>query len=127
MSKKKHPLERVFKTSWFTKAAKKSRIQDIDLCRAIQQVMQGQADDLGGGVFKKRLHKNEYRSIILARGGCYWFYEFLFAKKDVDNIDDQELDQFRKLAKVYETLSSQQIEQLIKEKSLVEICHDRKA
>ena len=127
MSKKKHTLERVFKTSWFTKAAKKARIQDTDLCHAIQQVIQGQADDLGGGVFKKRLHKNAYRSIILARGGCYWVYEFLFAKKDMDNIDDQELNQFRKLAKAYETLSTKQIEQLVKEKSLVEICHDREA
>jgi len=42
--------------------------------------MIGQADDLGGGVYKKRLGKNLYRSIILAKGGQHWVYEFFFAK-----------------------------------------------
>lgn len=55
---------RVFKTAWFTKAARKAHIPDEELCSAIRQVMLGQADDLGGGVFKKRLRKNQYRSII---------------------------------------------------------------
>ena len=53
--------------------------------------MLGQADDLGGGVFKKRLDDNLHRSIILAKGGQYWVYEYLFAKKDRDNIEDDEL------------------------------------
>ena len=61
------------------------------LCLAIWQVMLGQADDLGGGVFKKRLGKNLYRSIIVARGGRYWVYEYLFAKKDRANIRDSDL------------------------------------
>jgi hypothetical protein len=37
---------RFFKTSWFNKAAKKANIPDEALCKAIYQVMQGQADDL---------------------------------------------------------------------------------
>jgi hypothetical protein len=53
--------ERVFKTAWFSKAAKKAHIPDSELCVAIRQVMLGQADDLGSGVFKKRLGKNLYR------------------------------------------------------------------
>jgi RelE toxin of RelE / RelB toxin-antitoxin system len=64
--------ERVFKTAWFLKAAKKAYIADNELCAAIRQVILGQADDLGGGVFKKRLSRNQYRSIILAKGGQYW-------------------------------------------------------
>ena len=66
---------RVFKTAWFAKQADKSHIDDTELCEAIRSVMKGQADDLGGGVFKKRLGKNRYRSIILAKGGRYWIYE----------------------------------------------------
>ena len=62
---------RVFKTAWFTRAARKARIGDGELCLAIQQVMAGQADDLGGGVFKKRLNDNAHRSIIVAKGGRY--------------------------------------------------------
>jgi len=30
--------------------------------------MEGQAEDLGEGVFKKRLNKNMHRSIVLAKG-----------------------------------------------------------
>ncbi len=84
----------------------------------------GQADDLGGGVFKKRLDKNRRRSIILAKGGMHWVFEYLFAKKDRDNIDDKELAGFRKLAKAYEGLDAQQIDRLLKDGDFTEICHD---
>jgi hypothetical protein len=60
---------RVFKTRWFTKAARKALVKDDELCEAIADVRKGQADDLGGGVFKKRLDKNRRRGIILMRGG----------------------------------------------------------
>ena len=43
---------RAFKTSQFTKAARKARINDVELCDAIEEVRKGQADDLGGGVIK---------------------------------------------------------------------------
>lgn len=65
---------RAFKTSWFSRAARKARIGDDELCSAARAVMAGQADDLGGGVFKKRLDKNRSRSIILAKGRRYWVY-----------------------------------------------------
>jgi hypothetical protein len=119
--------QRVFKSAWFLKAAKKARIGDEELCSAVRQVMLGQADDLGGGVFKKRLSKNLYRSIILAKGGRFWVYEFLFAKKDRANIEEDELAGFRKLAKVYGTLTDQQVEKLIENHSWMEICHDNQA
>ena len=115
---------RVFKTAWFSKAAKRARINDDALCSAIDQVMQGQADDLGGGVFKKRLNKNMHRAIILAKAGQSWVYAYMFAKKDRDNIEDDELTAFRKLAKTYATLDDQQIKQLVQNGDLTEICHD---
>ena len=64
-----HP--RTFKTAWFAKAARKALIGDDALCAAIEQVRLGQADDLGGGVFKKRLDKNRHRSIVVAKGRRY--------------------------------------------------------
>lgn len=117
--------ERVFKTAWFSKAARKAFIADEELCLAMRQVMLGQADDLGGGVYKKRLGKNLYRSIIVAKGGQYWVYEYLFAKKDRDNIEDAELTGFRKLAKEYETLTKQRVDELIGECSWMEICNGK--
>jgi len=116
---------RAFKTAWFAKAARKALIDDDELCEAIAEVRKGQADDLGGGVFKKRLDKNRSRSIILAKGGVHWVYEYLFAKRDRDNIDDKELAGFRKLAKAYEGLDDQQIDRLLKDGDFTEICHDR--
>lgn len=118
---------RAFKTAWFAKAARKALIDDDELCEAIAEVRKGQADDLGGGVFKKRLDKNRSRSIILAKGGVHWVYAYLFAKRDRDNIDDKELVGFRKLAKAYERLDDQQIDRLLKDGDFTEICHDRKA
>jgi hypothetical protein len=117
--------ERIFKTAWFEKIAYKARIQEEELCWAIRQVMLGQADDLGGGVFKKRLSKNQYRSIILAKGGRYWVYEYVFAKKDRDNIEDGELGKYRKLAKVYESLTERQVDSLTQDNSWMEICNDK--
>ncbi|HEV3038398.1 MAG TPA: type II toxin-antitoxin system RelE/ParE family toxin [Candidatus Angelobacter sp.] len=118
--------ERIFKTAWFSKAAKKAYIADDELCSAIRQVMLGQAGDLGGGVFKKRLNKNMYRSIVLAKGGQYWVYEYLFAKKDRDNIADDELAEFRKLAKAYSLLRGQQVSRLMQNNSWMEICNEEK-
>jgi hypothetical protein len=99
---------------------------DYHLCHAIKEVMAGQAVDLGGGVYKKRLNKNQHRSIILAKGGEYWIYEYLFAKNDRDNIDEAELEMFRQLAKGYEGLKKSQLAKLIEDKHLLEICHDDK-
>lgn len=125
-NKNKANIMRVFKTIWFNKAAKNASIKDVELYEAIKQVIKGQAVDLGGGVFKKRLNKNRHRSIILAKGEFYWVYEFLFAKKDLDNIDDLELANFRKLADIYNRLTADQVEQLIQKKSLVEIYDENK-
>ena len=101
---------RIFKTSWFNKAAKKAHINDSELRMAIDQVTKGQAVDLGGGVFKKRLNENRHRSIILSKSGAFWVYEFLFAKKDLDNIDDHELAKFRQLASVYANYQKNKLE-----------------
>jgi hypothetical protein len=116
---------RVFKTAWFSKAARKANISDVELCSAIRQVLAGQADDLGGGVFKKRLGKNLYRSIIVARGGRYWVYAYLFAKNDRSNIENDELAEFRDLAGLYSRKTDADIGKELNLKELVEICNER--
>jgi len=126
MPKQTLVTQRIFKTSWFSKMARKVHISDSELCAAIGQVMQGKADDLGGGVFKKRLNDNMHRSIILAKGKYYWVYEYLFAKKDRDNISDDELSTFRDLAKSYAGLTIEQIAKLVQNRQFEEICNDNK-
>ena len=116
-------IRRTFKTAWFARAARKSRISDAALYKAIAQVASGQADDLGGGVFKKRLNDNRHRAIILADAGRFWVYEYLFAKQDRANIDGHELTQFRRLAKAYAGLTDRQVASLLSDGDFVEICH----
>ncbi len=120
-------VARVLKTAWFAKAARKALIKDDELCAAVRAAMAGQADDLGGGVFKKRLDKNRSRSIILTKGRRYWVYAYLFAKKDRANIDDDELKAFRKLADLYAEKTDAEIDKELQAKVIVEICHDDQA
>jgi hypothetical protein len=114
-------VSRAFKTAWFAKTAKKSHINDEELVSAIRQVILGQADDLGGGVYKKRLNKNMHRSIIVAKGGRLWIYVYLFAKKNRANIEDDELRHFRSLADLYARKTDADIAKELELKELVEI------
>lgn len=91
------------------------------LCKAIAEVMVGQADDLGGGVYKKRLSDNLYRSIILARAGNFWVYQYLFAKQGRANIDAGELKVLRAAAKQYAALTPGQAEQEVASGRWVEL------
>jgi hypothetical protein len=123
MGKSESETARVFKTAWFAKAARKAGVKDDELCEAIDEVMRGQCDDLGGGVYKKRLNKNRHRSIILSKGRLRWIYEYVFAKKDRDNIEKDELEDFRRLAKAYSSLTEDQLARLLDDKDLTEICN----
>ena len=117
------PKARSFKTKAFARLARKVGISDDALCIAIAQVQKGQADDLGGGVWKKRLDANRERSIIVAKGGRYWVYTYLFGKQDRNNIDEAELAAFRKLATQFAGVSDDTLSKLLKKKLWVEICH----
>ncbi len=115
--------ERVFKTAWFAKAAKKARISDNALAKAIHQVALGQADDLGGGVFKKRLNDNMHRSIVLAKAGEFSRVRISLCRKDRANIEDDELLAFRKLADLYRRKTNADLEAEIESGALLEIDH----
>ncbi len=117
-------IERTFKTAWFAKAARKARISDPALLEAVREVALGQADDLGGGVFKKRLNDNRHRAIVLAKSGDFWVYVYLFAKQDRANIDDDELRTFRELAGLYRRKAAADVAAELKTGVLLEIGHD---
>ncbi|MDT6960722.1 type II toxin-antitoxin system RelE/ParE family toxin [Cupriavidus sp. SZY C1] len=116
-------FHRVFKTRWFAKAAEAGGIRDDDLCRAAKALSSGQGDNLGGNVWKKRLDGNRRRGIILSKVGSFWIYVFLFAKQDRENIDDAELKEFRKLAKLYNAMKAADMDRLLQSRELVEICN----
>jgi hypothetical protein len=68
------------------------------------------------------VNDNRDRSIILAKGGRHWIFVYLFQKNARDNIDDDELAAFKKLAKEYEKLNEQLLSHAIAGKELMEIC-----
>ena len=80
---------------------------------------------------------NKQRVIVLARElaqglgavsythlDVYKRQEYLFAKKDRGNIADDELVAFRTLAKAYARLTGKQVDHLLQDKDLTEVCHD---
>ncbi|SDN92817.1 hypothetical protein SAMN04489798_1532 [Pseudomonas arsenicoxydans] len=115
---------RLFKTKSFAMQAGKAWISDEELREAFTEMLNGQADDLGGGVWKKRLNANRHRSIVLAKSGRYWIYQVLFAKQDRSNISPKELSDLRTLAKTYAGLTDVQVRRLLDMKEFVEISHE---
>jgi hypothetical protein len=115
---------RLFKTKRFAVLAGKAWIGDDELREAFTETLNGQADNLGGGVWKKRLNANRHRSIILAKGSRFWVYQFLYAKKDQSNIGPEQLTDLRELAKTYGGLTEWEVQHLLDMKEFVEIPHE---
>jgi hypothetical protein len=115
---------RLFKTKRFAVLAGKAWIGDDELREAFTETLNGQADNLGGGVWKKRLNANRHRSIILAKGSRFWVYQFLYAKKDQSNIGPEQLTDLRELAKTYGGLTEWEVQHLLDMKEFVEIHHE---
>lgn len=78
MSRSTH---RFFKTKAFGKLAAKAQVTDEELLRAGIELTHGRGDDLGGNVWKKRLHKNMFRSIVVGQINECWFFVYLYAQK----------------------------------------------
>lgn len=115
---------RVFKWKTFSRDARKAGIKEPDLCDAATELNKGQADDLGGNVWKKRLNKNMHRAIVILSPGRFWFFVYLFAKKDRENIDDDELAAFKKLAKDIAKSDNAAVATLVKSGDFLEICNE---
>jgi hypothetical protein len=64
-----------------------------------------------------------YRSIIVARGGRYWVYAYLFVKKDRANIDDDDLARLRGYAAIFARKTDADIANELDLEELVEICN----
>ena len=54
-------------------------------------------------------------------------FEYLFAKQDRANINDDELVAFRDLAKAYALLTTMQMNQLLQNQDWTEICNGNQA
>jgi hypothetical protein len=119
---------RIFKNKWFGRFASAEGIEDEALCKAVREAEKGLVDaDLGGGVIKQRIARpgegasGGFRAIVLYRRGSRAFFVFGFPKQRMANIKQDELKQFKMLAKKMLALNDRQIQELKKIKALMEV------
>ena len=124
---------RVFTTKVFARFARKERLDDDRLCEAITRAERGSVDaDLGGHLIKQRVARpgggrsGGTRTVIAYRASQRSVFLYGFAKSERDNIDDRELDDLKKLARLYLSYTDGQIAAAVHERELREvICDDQ--
>lgn len=125
---------RVFKNSWFHRFARREEIDDRTLKEAVARADRGLFDaDLGGGVIKQRIARpgkgksGGYRTILIFKQGEKAFFVYGFAKSKRSNIEQDEVEVFKKAARELLALSDMQIMQLIENEALTEVTDDNEA
>ena len=124
---------RVFKNKSFVRFAKKAKISDTALCKAIADAERGLIDaDLGGGVIKQRVARSSegksggFRTMILFRTGTRAFFVHGFAKNQQDNISDKELIALKLFASKMLNYNEIELAQMLDKNILVEVNFDEK-
>jgi hypothetical protein len=124
-------LTRIYKLRGFARFQRKERISDASLRKAIGGVEAGLIDaDLGGGLVKQRLARTGqgksggYRTVIAIKRGDRAVFLYGFAKNERGNIDADELEEFRQLARGFLDLTAEQIAALIADNELMEVTDD---
>jgi len=119
---------RVFKSAWFDRFSRKQGLSDEALLDAVKRAERGLVDaDLGGGVIKQRVARpgrgksGGFRTIILYRAAERSFFVYGFAKSDRDNIDDDEMTEFKKAAGYVLGLTEEHLVKLIGEGKFTEV------
>ena len=122
---------RVFKTRAFARFARKVRLADTALSGAVSEIERGLIHaDLGGGVIKQRIARSGggksggYRTIVLYRTRTRAVFVYGFEKSGQDNIEDDELREFRRLAGKLLAYSEAEIWTAVQGGALIEVDHE---
>jgi hypothetical protein len=122
---------RVFKSKWFERFARKNGIGDEALRVAVEEIEAGNFNaDLGGNVYKQRVarqgqgKRGGYRTIVLLKQGERAFFVYGFAKSKQDNIGNNDLVEFKELAKLYFSYTTEEIDTAVTVKKFFEIVGD---
>jgi hypothetical protein len=118
----------IYKTRWFDRWARKQDLDDLSLCKAVEEMVVGLYDaDLGSGLFKKRIarpgqgKRGGFRTLIATNKGDRWFFVFGFPKNERSNIDKDEEEALKKLASELLLLAPEDLEQAKLEDELIEV------
>jgi hypothetical protein len=124
---------RIFKTRFFARQMQKIGLSDELLLNAVDEMERGLIDaDLGGGVVKKRValpnrgKSGSTRTLIATNKNDRWFFMFGFEKNQRDNINDKELMFLKDAAADLLQMPDERLRNSIKNKSLLEISHEKK-
>ena len=118
----------IYKTRWFDRWAKKQRLSEAALCKAVREMNAGLYDaDLGSGLFKKRIgrpgegKRGGFRTLVATNKGDRWIFVFGFPKNERSNIDKDEQEALKKLAIYMLSLSSPAIGKAESDGELMEV------
>ena len=117
---------------WFSKWAKKAKLDDSDLNCAITNLIEGKGVvDLGGNIFKLRIasknkgKRGSYRSIIVYKEEARIIFISAFAKNEKSNLSKAELIDIKDTAKSLISFSDEEFQILVDRKSFFEITREK--
>ena len=125
-------MNMIYKTRHFNRWAGKASLSDNLLRRAVDEMINGLIDaDLGGGVFKKRIalpgrgKSGSTRTLLATNRDDRWIFILGFEKNERANISDKERDALRMIAKDLLGLSAEQLQKMVNEGALMEVCYGK--
>jgi hypothetical protein len=119
---------RIFKSKWFARFARKNGLSDAALKLAVAEIEAGNFDaDLGGCVYKQRVarqgrgKRGGYRTIVLFGQGERAFFVYGFAKSKMENIGENDENNYKALAKRLMGYSDMELETAVNAGEFMEI------
>lgn len=119
---------RILATRYFARWTKHDKVSNKKIQGAIDELQNGLHDgNLGGDIYKKRIAINNRgkrdggRTIIAFKAGNNIFCLQGYPKSKKENITDEELTSFRKIAKDYFSRDETEIDVLIEIDELIEV------
>jgi len=123
---------KIYKTKWFHKWASRESLSDAALWVTAKELEQGLADALGGYVYKKRIglpgrgKRGGVRALIAFKQSGKTFFMYGYPKNERGNINKDELQVLRLLAKQLLGYSEQDLTKAVIAGELIEIDDDGK-
>jgi len=109
-----------YKSHWFKKWAKKKGLTERQLVDAIDRSKSKLGIvDLGGNLYKIRIAKEGqgrsggFRTILIFKESKRALFVYGFEKNDMDNIDNDQLEDYKSYAKYFLALDGKDVELLI--------------
>jgi len=119
------------KTKWFNRWSRKNKLSDSILLKTLDNLDNNLSTvSLGKGLYKVRTPKigqgksSGFRTIIVFKKSKLAIFVYSFAKNEKDNLDNEELNYFRKLAADLLTVSKQEYLRLLKDGAFFKVRED---